>query len=213
MIKAILGRKLRMTQMFTEDGRVIPLTAIEVGPCPIIQVKTVENDGYSAIQIAFEQIREKLSNMPLIGHFKKAKSAPYRFLKEIRVDSTAEYEVGQKLDASAFEKGDYVDVSGKTKGRGFQGGIKRHNWGGGKDTHGSMHHRAIGSLGPGTGLGRVFKGKTLPGHYGNSQVTMQNMEVVKVDAENGLIFIRGGIPGPSGAVVFVRKTTKNSKNK
>ncbi|MDX9752780.1 MAG: 50S ribosomal protein L3 [bacterium] len=211
MVKAILGRKLRMTQMFTEDGRVIPLTAIEVGPCPITQVKTQETDGYTAIQIGFDQKKEVRTPKPMKGHFAKANVAPLRVLKEIRVADAAEFAVGQELNASLFEEGDHVDVSSKSKGRGFQGGIRRHGWGGGRKTHGSMFHRAIGSLGPGTGIGRIFKGKTLPGHMGHENVTIRNLKVVKVDAENGLIFVHGGIPGPSGAVVYVKQTTKNYK--
>jgi len=208
MVKAILGRKLRMTQMFTEDGRQIPLTAIEVGPCPIVQIKTTETDGYNALQIGFLPKKEKLSNQPMIGHFKKAKLDPHRVLREIRVESTEGFSVGQALEGSLFEAGDRVDITGVSKGRGFQGGVRRHNWTGGRATHGSMFHRAIGSVSPGTGYARVIKGKTLPGHMGHEKVTIQNLEIIKVDKENGVLYVRGGIPGPEGCVVFVKTTTK-----
>lgn len=210
MIKAILGRKLRMTQMFTDDGRQIPLTAIEVGPCPIVQIKTDESDGYNALQIGFLPQKKKASNKPMIGHFNKAKLEPHRILREIRVDSTEGYKLGQNLDADGFEEGDFVDVTGVSKGRGFQGGVRRHNWSGGGKTHGSMFHRAIGSIGPGTGMARIVKGKTLPGHMGHEQVTVQNLEVIKIDKEHGVLFVRGGIPGPDGGVVFIKATTKTN---
>lgn len=213
MVKAILGRKLRMTQLFQEDGKVLPLTAIEVGPCPIVQIKNEERDGYCALQIGFLDKKEKNTTQPLLGHFKKADCGPKRVLREIRVESADGFEVGQALDASAFDEGDRVDVSGVSKGRGFQGGVRRHNWGGGRKTHGSMFHRAIGSIGPGSGLSRVVVGKTLPGHMGHEKVTVQNLEVVRVDKENGVLFVKGGIPGPDGSVVFVKATTKNQCKK
>jgi len=210
MIKAILGRKLRMTQMFTEDGRQIPLTAIEIGPCPIVQIKTNELDGYNALQIGFLPKKEKVSDRPMIGHFKKANLTPHRVLREICVESADGFSVGQALNASDFEAGDRVDITGVSKGRGFQGGVRRHNWTGGRATHGSMFHRAIGSVSPGTGYARVIKGKTLPGHMGHEQITVQNLEVVKVDKEHGVLYVRGGIPGPAGGVVFVKATTKTN---
>ena len=213
MVKAILGRKLRMTQMFSEDGRRVPLTAIAVGPCPIVQIKTEENDGYKALQVGFDAIKEKSSNKPMIGHYKKGKTTPHRTLREIRVDSTDEYSVGGFLEISAFEEGDIVDVTGTVKGRGFQGGMKRYNWSGGRATHGSMFHRSIGAVSSGTNQGRVFKGKTLPGHMGNNRVTLQNIKIEKIDSDNKIIYIQGGIPGPNGGVVFLKGATKNHKKK
>lgn len=210
-MNTLLGRKLRMTQMFTEDGRMVPITAIEVGPCPIVQVKTETSDGYNALQIGFLSKREKSSNKPELGHFKKANIGPQQVLKEIRVESVEGYEVGQNLNTSIFNTGDRIDISGISKGRGFQGGMKRHHWGGGRMTHGSMFHRRIGSIAPGTGQARIFKGKTLPGHMGNVKVTIQNLEVMKVDADNNILYVKGGIPGPNGRVVVVKHTTKNSK--
>ena len=210
MVKAILGRKLRMTQIYTEDGRQIPLTAIEVGPCPIVQIKTEKAEGYNAIQIGYLSMKEKASNQPMIGHFKKAQLDPHRILREIRVDSAEDFKVGQALDASDFEEGDRVDVTGVSKGRGFQGGVRRHNWHGGRATHGSMFHRRIGAIAPGTGIARIWKGKTLPGHMGHENVTLQNIEVIKIDKENGILYVRGGIPGPNGGVVFVKATTKTN---
>jgi len=213
MVKEILGRKLRMTQMFSEEGLRIPLTAIEAGPCPVVQIKNKETDGYEAIQIGFLPVKEKSQTKARLGHFEKAGVEPQRVLREIRVDSTSEYEVGKALDCSSFEEGDRVDVTGVSKGRGFQGGMKRYGWHGGKKPHGSMHHRAIGAIAAGTNQGRIFKGKTLPGHMGNINVTTQNIEVVKVDAENNVLYVRGGIPGPNGGMVYVKATTKNVKKK
>lgn len=213
MVKAILGQKLRMTRMFTDDGRQVALTAIAVGPCPIIQIKTADKDGYNALQVGFQSVSEKKQTQPRLGHFKKANTGPYRILREIRMDSVDGFEIGQMLDATAFEDGDRVDVSGTSKGRGFQGGVRRHNWSGGRKTHGSMFHRRIGAISAGTGQSRIFKGKNLPGHMGNETVTLQNMEVVKVDKDNHIIYVRGGIPGPEGGVVFVKQTTKSIKQK
>ncbi len=208
-MKAIFGRKLRMTRMYDDSGRSVPLTAIEVGPCPIVQIKSQEKDGYNAIQVGYKKTKDKALNKPALGHLKKAGVDPLRILKEIRVDSLEGFEVGQSLNSQSFDEGDKVDVSGVSKGKGFQGGVKRHNWSGGRKTHGSMFHRAIGAIGPGTGISRVFKGKTLPGHMGNVKVTLQNLEVVKVDKENHILYIKGGVPGPNGGMVFVKQTTKN----
>ncbi|RJP24534.1 MAG: 50S ribosomal protein L3 [Candidatus Omnitrophota bacterium] len=213
MVKAILGRKLRMTQIYTKDGRLIPLTAVEVGPCPIVQIKTEKNDGYNALQIGFLNKDTRLVNMPMTGHFGKSKVDPQRILREIRIDSVEGFELGQEIKGNIFESGDKVDVSGISKGHGFQGGVKRHNWKGGRMTHGSMFHRRIGAISPGTGQARIFKGKNLPGHMGHEKVTIQNIEVVKVDAENNLIYLRGGLPGPNGGIVFVKKTTKTKTKK
>ena len=199
-----------MTQIFTEDGTMIPLTAIQVGPCPITQIKTESKDGYNAVQIGFETKKEKNTTRPLLGHFAKSGVAPQRVLKEVRVDSTDGLELGKHWDVS-FDEGERVDIAGNSKGRGFQGGMKRHGWKGGEESHGSMFHRRIGAIAPGTGLGRIFPGKTLPGHMGTERVVIQNMEIVKVDKENNLIFVRGGIPGPNGSFVYLKETTKNKK--
>lgn len=212
-MKAILGRKLRMTQKFNEDGSMTPLTALEVGPCPIVQIKTVETDGYNALQIGFLPVKEKNQSKAAIGHFKKAGLEPHRIVQEVRVDSTEGYEVGQKIGGSTFEEGDIVDVVGVSKGRGFQGGVRRHNWHGGRKTHGSMFHRRIGAIAAGTGQHRIFKGKALPGHMGHEQVTIQNVKVVQIDAENGIMYIKGGVPGPEGGIVFVRMTSKTAAKK
>ncbi len=212
-MKAILGRKLRMTRMYTEEGHLIPLTAVEVGPCPITQIKTNANDHYNAIQIGFLPVKEKVVTQPMLGHFKKANVEPQRILKEVRVENADGFEVGQNLDASQFEEGDCVDVTGTSKGRGFQGGVRRHNWHGGKKSHGSMFHRRVGAVSPGTGLARVFPGKNLPGQMGNERVTLHNLKVMKVDTENNILYVRGGIPGPNGSVVFIKATTKTQKQK
>lgn len=207
-MKAILGRKLRMTHMFNEDGSVVPLTALQVGPCPVVQVKTEQNDGYNAVQIGYKPTKEKQKSKAEIGHFKKAGLEPHSFLREVRLDSVEEFETGQSIDCTRFEEGDKVDVSGVSIGRGFQGGMRRHNWSGGRKTHGSMFHRAIGAIAAGTGQHRIFKGKTLPGHMGAENVTVQNLTVMKVDGENGILYVKGGVPGPDGGVVFVKATTK-----
>ncbi|MFB3788785.1 MAG: 50S ribosomal protein L3 [bacterium] len=213
MVKSILGRKLRMTRMFTKDGKQIPLTAIAVGPCPIVQIKTPAKDGYAALQIGFLDAKEQALTRPQQGHFAKAGVPPCRVLREIRVGSTEGFAVGQTLDSSLFEAGDRVDVSGVSKGCGFQGGVKRHHWSGGRMTHGSMFHRAIGSNSPGSGQSRLFKGKTLPGHMGHEKVTLQNLEIIKVDKSNHILYVRGGVPGPDGGMVFVRGTTKSNRKK
>ncbi|MBZ0256230.1 50S ribosomal protein L3 [bacterium] len=213
MMKAILGRKLRMTQKFNEDGSTTPLTALEVGPCPIVQIKTLDSDGYNALQIGFLPVKEKNMSKAEIGHFKKAGLEPHRVLQEVRVDSTEGYEIGQNIDGTTFEPGDVVDVVGVSKGRGFQGGVRRHNWGGGRKTHGSMFHRRIGAIAAGTGQHRIFPGKALPGHMGAEQVTLQGIQVVQIDAENGILYVKGGVPGPEGGIVFLRQTTKTSAKK
>lgn len=213
MVKAILGRKLRMTQMYNEQGRRIPLTAIEIGPCPVVQIKTVANDGYDAIQIGFKNTKEKALNKPRLGHLKKADVSPVKVLKEIRVDSVDDYKLGENLDIQMFSEGDKIDISGISKGKGFQGGVKRHNWGGGRKTHGSMFHRRIGAISAGTGQARIFKGKNLPGHMGNVKVTLQNLEIIKIDAENNIVYIKGGVPGPDGGMFYIRETHKKPKKR
>lgn len=207
-MKAILGRKIGMTQIFTEDGTVIPVTVIEAGPVKVVQKKTVEKDGYNAIQVGFGDIREKKVNKPLKGHFDKAGVEYKRYLREFRVENIDEYEVGQEIKVDIFNAGDKVDVTGTSKGKGFQGVIKRHNQSRGPESHGSKYHRAVGSLGASTFPARVFKTKKLPGHMGHERVTVQNLEVVRVDAEKNLILIKGSVPGPKGGLLTIKQSVK-----
>jgi len=208
MKKAILGKKIGMTQMFLSDGTMIPVTVIEAGPCPVVQKKTVGNDGYEAIQVGFCECREKLSNKPMAGHFKKAGQKVMRYCKELKLDDAASYEVGQVIKADMFAVGDKVDVSGRSKGHGFEGNIKRWNQARGRKTHGSHSYRVAGSLGACTYPGEVFKTKRLPGHMGSENVTVQNIEVVRVDAERNLLLVKGGVPGAKGSLVFIKSTVK-----
>ena len=210
MTKALIGKKIGMTQIFDEaTNKVIPLTVVEVGPCVVVQKKTVENDGYSAVQLGFGDLREKLANKPIKGHFAKADVAVKRTLKEFRLDNAEEIEVGTILKADSFEVGDIVDVSGTSKGKGFQGAIKRHNQSRLKETHGTGPvHRQAGSMGACSSPSRIFKGKGMAGHMGAEQVTVQNLEVVKIDAENNLIAIKGAVPGPKGGIVYIVDSVK-----
>ncbi len=205
MTKALIGKKIGMTQIFDEaTNKVIPLTVVEVGPCVVVQKKTVENDGYSAVQLGFGDLREKLANKPIKGHFAKADVAVKRTLKEFRLDNAEEIEVGTILKADSFEVGDIVDVSGTSKGKGYQGTVKKNNNSRIKETHGSGPvHRHAGSMGACSSPSRIFKGKKLPGHMGAEKVTVQNLEVVKVDAENNLIAVKGAIPGPKNGIVTI----------
>ena len=211
-MKGILGRKIGMTQVFTTDGVLVPVTVIEVEPNVVTQIKTMEKDGYEAIQLGNTTIREKSSNKAMIGHTKKANSAPKRFLKEIRGVDVANYTLGQTLDASVFAEGEIVDVTGISKGKGFQGVIKRFNQTRGPMGHGSQYHRGVGSMGTLLPM-HVLKGKKLPGHMGNEQVTIQNLVVVKVDLENNLILIKGNVPGPKKSLVIIREGVKSSNKK
>ncbi|MDO4565042.1 MAG: 50S ribosomal protein L3 [Clostridia bacterium] len=208
MKKAILGKKIGMTQLFLADGTMIPVTVVEAGPCPVIQKKTVGNDGYEAIQVGFAELREKLANKPRKGHFAKANVKSMRYLREFKLDDSASYEVGQVLKADLFVEGDKVDVSGKSKGKGFAGVIKRHNQARGRMTHGSHYHRRVGSMSACSSPSRVFKTKNLPGHMGCENVTIQNLEVVRVDAQRNLLLIKGAIPGAKGSLVAVKSTVK-----
>ncbi len=205
MTKALIGKKIGMTQIFDEaTNKVIPLTVVEVGPCVVVQKKTVENDGYSAVQLGFGDLREKLANKPIKGHFAKADVAVKRTLKEFRLDNAEEIEVGTILKADTFEVGDIVDVSGTSKGKGYQGTVKKNNNSRIKETHGSGPvHRHAGSMGACSSPSRIFKGKKLPGHMGAEKVTVQNLEVVKVDAENNLIAVKGAIPGPKNGIITI----------
>ena len=208
MKKAILGTKLGMTQMFREDGTLIPVTVVLAGPCPVVQKKSVEHDGYEAVQVAFKPIREKLCTKPMLGHFKKAGVEAHRYTREFKFDDTAAYEVGQVIKADIFANGDHVDVTATSKGKGFEGNIKRWNQGRGRKTHGSHSYRVPGSMGACTYPGEVFKTKHLPGHMGSERVTVQNLEVVRVDADRNLLLVKGAIPGAKGSLVTVRETVK-----
>ena len=213
MTKAIIGRKIGMTQIFDEaTNKVIPLTVVEAGPCVVVQKKTVENDGYSAVQLGFGDMREKLANKPIKGHFAKADVAVKRTLKEFKLDGAEEMEVGAILKADTFAEGDIVDVSGTSNGKGFQGTIKRNNNSRLKETHGSGPvHRHAGSMGACSSPSRIYKGKALPGHMGSEKVTVQNLQIVKIDAENNLIAVRGAIPGPKNGIVTICDCVKKKK--
>ena len=206
-MKGILGRKKGMTEVFTADGKLIPVTVIEVEDNVVSQVKTKENDGYEAIQLATVEKKESRSNKPETGHLKKANTTPKRFLKEIRGVSVSDYALGDVLKADVFAAGEMVDVTGTSKGKGFQGVIKRHNQSRGPMSHGSQYHRGVGSMGTMLPM-RVLPGKKLPGHMGHVQVTIQNLEVVKVDLENNVILIKGSVPGPKNSLVLVRTAIK-----
>ncbi|MDN5293890.1 MAG: large subunit ribosomal protein [Eubacteriales bacterium] len=207
MAKGILGRKVGMTQIFNEEGQLIPVTVIEAGPCYVVQKKTVENDGYNALQLGFMEKKESRVNKPLLGHFKKAQVKPLRYLREIRVDNIDDYQVGQEIRADIFSPGELVDVTGTSKGKGFAGGIKRHGFQRGPMAHGSKYHRRPGSLGA-KGPGRVFKGRKLPGRMGGDRVTIQNLQVVKVDPENNLLVVKGAVPGPRGGLLIIKNAVK-----
>ena len=212
MNKFILGKKIGMTQVFTEEGLSIPVTVIQAGPCAVVQKKTVENDGYTALKLGFEDIPEKKLSKPEKGLFAKIKVASKRYLREFRTDDVNKYEVGQEIKAAdMFNAGDRIDVSGISKGKGFQGTIKRFGQKGGKETHGSMYHRRVGSMSANTSPARVFKGKRLPGHMGVDKITVQNLDVVRVDSERNLLLVKGAVPGPKGGLVVVRETVKSGK--
>ncbi len=212
MNKFILGKKLGMTQIFDDNGTVIPVTVIQAGPCAVVQKKTVENDGYTALKLGFEEVSEKKLNKPEKGLFAKVKVTSRRHLKEFRTDDINKYEVGQEIKVTdMFASGDKIDVSGISKGKGFQGVIRRFGTSRGPETHGSMYHRRVGSMGAGTSPGRVFKGKHEPGHMGLDKITVQNLNVVRVDAERNLLLVKGAVPGPKGALVTVREAVKSGK--
>ena len=209
-MKGILGTKLGMTQIFTEDGIVIPVTVVEAGPVVVTQIKTTEKDGYNAIQVGFEDAKEKSLNKPQKGHLAAA-NVLKKHLKEFRVDSVEGYTVGQEINADLFAAGEIIDVTGISKGKGFQGPIKRHGQSRGPESHGSRYHRRPGSMGACSFPGRVFKNKKLAGHMGSVKVTVQNLEVVKVDADKNLILVKGAIPGAKGSVVTIKEAVKSSK--
>ena len=208
MKKAILTTKVGMTQIFNEDGVLTPVTVLQAGPCVVTQVKTEENDGYSAVQVGFVDKKEKGINKPQKGHFDKAGVAPKRFVREFRFENAEEYTVGQEIKADIFAAGEKVDATAISKGKGFQGAIKRHGQSRGPMAHGSKYHRHAGSNGPATPPGRVFKGKHMPGHMGHVQVTIQNLEIVRVDAEQNLILVKGAVPGPKKSLVTLKYSVK-----
>ena len=209
-MKGILGRKIGMTQVFTTNGKLIPVTVIEIEPNVVTQIKTVAKDGYDAIQLGYETIREKVSNKAKIGHTKKANTEPKRFLREIRGVNVEDYTLGQEIKADVFAKGEIVDVSGISKGKGFQGVIKRYNQSRGPMGHGSQYHRGVGSLGTMLPM-HVLKGKKLPGHMGNVACTIQNLEIVDVDLENNIILVKGNVPGPKKSLVMIRTSVKKGE--
>ncbi|MCL2109867.1 MAG: 50S ribosomal protein L3 [Oscillospiraceae bacterium] len=210
MKKGLIGKKIGMTQIFSEAGKVIPVTVVEAGPCVVVQKKTDENDGYTALQLGYGDISPKAANLPRQGHFKKNDLPFKRHLREFKLDNSAEMNVGDILKADVFAEGDIIDVSGTSKGKGFQGTIKRYNTSRIKETHGSgPTHRHAGSMGACSSPSRIFKGKKMPGHMGAEKVTVQNLTVVKVDAENNLIAVKGAIPGPKGGLVCITDAVKN----
>jgi len=215
MQKALLAKKIGMTQIFAENGELVAVTVLEAGPCIVVQKKTVENDGYSAVQLGFKDakvnVRGKVYlNKPTLGHFDKAGAAYKKHLKEYKLDNAAELEVGAEIKADIFAAGDKIDVSGVTKGKGFAGAIKRHNFSRGPETHGSKHHRALGSTGAATKPGRVYKGRRMAGHMGNEKMTVANLTIVQVDADRNLILVKGAVPGPRGGLLSIKNTVKNN---
>ena len=209
MKKAIISKKVGMTQVFSQEGEIIPVTVLEAGPCSVVQVKSLAKDGYEAIQVSFGAIKAKNVTKPVAGHYEKVDQEPKRRLKEFRLEDAASYEIGQELKADIFEAGDHVDISGVSKGKGFQGNIKRHGQSRGPMAHGSKYHRAVGSMGASSDPSRVFKGKNLPGHMGSENCTVQNMTIVKADAEKNLLLVKGAVPGSNGSIVYVMDTLKN----
>ncbi len=208
MKKAILGTKVGMTQIFDADGKVIPVTVIAAGPCVVVQKKTADNDGYEAVQVGYGDVKEKALNKPQKGHFAKADVAAKKYLKEFRLEDCSALNVGDEIKADAFEAGEKIDVTGISKGKGFAGPMKRWGLHRGPMAHGSGYHRGSGSMGACSNPGRVMKGKKLPGHMGVVKVTVQNLEVVKVDAENNLILLKGAVPGAKGGLVTIRNSVK-----
>lgn len=211
MKKAIIGKKLGMTQIFGEKGVVIPVTVIEAGPCTVVQVKTEQTDGYNAVKLGFGEVKEKHLTKPEKGQFTKIKVEPKKHLREFRLEDVSNIEVGSQINVGIFTKGDMVDIQGTTKGKGFQGVIKRHGQHRGPMGHGSMYHRRPGSMGSTSTPGRVFKGKKLPGHMGVQKITIQNLEIIKVDMDKNVLLVKGSVPGPKGAILKIKSSVKMSK--
>ncbi|MGB9680039.1 MAG: 50S ribosomal protein L3 [Thermoanaerobacteraceae bacterium] len=210
MKKGILGKKHGMTQIFNEKGEFIPVTVVEAGPCIVVQKKTLGNDGYNAIQVGFGDIKERRVIKPLKGHFKKSDLPFKKYLKELRLEDISGYEVGTEIKADIFKAGEKVDVTGISKGKGFAGIIKRYNANRGPMAHGSKYHRRVGSMGATTDPGRTFKGKIMPGHMGHEKVTVQNLEIMRVDPEMNMILIKGSVPGPKGSLLIIKDSVKNN---
>ena len=208
MKKALIGKKVGMTQIFDVNGRIVPVTAIEVGPCTVTQIKTVEQDGYTAVQLGYGDVKESKLNKPELGKFKKSNIAPKKYLKEVRLDSIEGIKVGDELKADVFAEGDKVDIQGTSKGKGFQGVIKRWGQSRGPMGHGSMYHRRPGSMGSTSTPGRVYKGKRLPGHMGVQTVTIQNLAIVKVDTDKNVILVKGSVPGAKGSILKIKSSVK-----
>ena len=204
-MEILIGKKIGMTQIFEDSGKAIPVSVLQVGPCPVVQIKTVEKDGYAAIQIGFHEVKESRVGKPTLGHFGKAGLKPHRVIREVRVDDTEKYKVGEAVDLTAFEGTSRVHVAGTTKGRGFAGTTKRHGFRTGRATHGNKCHRAPGSVGMCATPARIFKGKRMPGRMGGVRRTVKNLEVVQMDTENHLLFVRGAVPGANNGFVFVSK--------
>lgn len=208
MKKAILAKKIGMTQVFAENGTLVPVTVLEAGPCTVVQVKTNEKEGYNAVQVGFGDVKVKHVNKPTKGHFAKAQVEPKKVLKELKLDDISGLQVGSEIKADVFASGDKVDVSGVSKGKGFQGAIRRHGQSRGPMSHGSKYHRGLGSLSSGTTPGRVKKNKNMPGHMGSENVTIQNLEIVRSDAEKNLLLVKGAVPGANGSILIVRDSVK-----
>ncbi len=204
-MEALIGKKMGMTQIFQESGRAEPVSVIQLGPCPVVQIKTTEKDGYSAVQIGFEPVKESRTTRPYRGHFKSAKIGPHRILREVRVDDVSGFKVGESLGAKLFEDAKEVHIAGVTKGCGFAGVTKRHGFKGGKETHGCKNHRVPGAVGNCATPSRIFKGKKLAGRMGGARMTVKNLKVIQVDVENNLLFVRGAVPGGVNGILFVRK--------
>jgi large subunit ribosomal protein L3 len=208
MNKAIVGVKLGMSQIFAQDGRIIPVTVIEAGPCPVVQKKTVETDGYEAIQVAFGEAKKNNVTKPITGHYKKSNVEPQRYLRELKLENSKDFNIGQVVKCDIFTVGDHVDVVGTSRGRGFSGNIFRWNAHIGPKAHGSGCHRVVGSMSSNTDPARVFKNKLMPGHYGHEQVTVQNLEIARIDTERNLLLIKGAIPGTRGGLVVIKESVK-----
>ncbi len=208
MAIGLLAKKIGMTQLFNEHGRAVAVTVLQAGPCTVTQVKTSEQDGYRAVQVGFEAVKETRVTKPLQGHFKKAGVAPMRYVQEFRLSNGDEFKVGQQVTVDVFKEGELVDVTGTSIGKGFQGGMKRWHWKGGPATHGSTSHRAPGSIGSTTDPGRVIKGHHLPGHMGNARVSVQNLRIMKIDPQANVLFIQGAVPGPEDRLVIVNQSVK-----
>jgi len=211
LVKAIIGKKVGMTQIFDENGKVVPVTVIEAGPCVVVQKKTSENDGYEAVQLGFQDEKERKLSKPELGHLKKAGATPKKHLKEFKLENAGEINVGDEFKADVFAEGDKIDITGISKGKGFAGVIKRYNKGRNRMSHGGGPvHRHAGSMGAGTSPGKIFKGHMGAGHMGTEQVTVQNLDVVRVDPELNMIAVRGAVPGPKGGIVYLKNTVKNA---